>query len=211
MDREQFDTWTKTLSAGTGPRRLALRLLAGGTLTSLLGLADIAAKGKKKKRKHTKRRKAECRSDADCRRESLNCKSCVAGHCLDLYPLCRPCEIVTCNALSGQYSCALRRPDETPCGPVCCAKGETCCGGNACADLQTDMDHCGSCTHSCFGTGASCRDGKCQCASGHHVCPTAYDVDFCCPDTHSCCQPGSSQICCPTGTSFCCPQGCCPL
>ena len=36
MDAERFDTWTTALSAGTGSRRDALRLLAGGALASLL-------------------------------------------------------------------------------------------------------------------------------------------------------------------------------
>lgn len=48
-------------------------------------------------------------------------------------------------------------------GGVCkCPAGQTLCDGR-CADLQSDVEHCGSCGNACGGTTSACLQGKCQC------------------------------------------------
>ena len=52
-----------------------------------------------------------------------------------------------------------------------CAAGTHNCSGT-CANLQTDAQHCNSCTTACL-TGQDCVAGKCGCPAGEVVCNAA--------------------------------------
>jgi hypothetical protein len=75
------------------------------------------------------------------------------------------------------------------------------CGGGACVDLTTDPTHCGDCATVC-GTGASCVNGSCGCATGE-LCGTS------CVDTQT--DPNNCGMCgkpCNVAMKFCV-QGSC--
>jgi hypothetical protein len=247
MDGEQFDTWTKTLNAGTASRRVALRRLAGAVLggsLALLDLGDGAAKKRKKKKKKCdkgeKRCGGTCIPEDDC---CVNGKRVPPGRyrqcgwcdfgvlsttfcdhidpdgcsvCLSDFQCYPGNEGMLCFSkdLSGKEFCGfcqsgLCEPTGEFCAADCCQQGETCCGGNFCADLQNSILTCGSCDHSCIGEGAFCAGGQCQCQSGNRLCPWSERWDACCPDDYTCCSRGSPDACCLTATSYCCAQGCC--
>jgi hypothetical protein len=52
------------------------------------------------------------------------------------------------------------------------------CGGDACVDLQTDAQHCGTCDNACP-AGVTCSAGSCVCPDGQDLC------DGACIDTQS--------------------------
>jgi hypothetical protein len=56
-------------------------------------------------------------------------------------------------------------------GPTCTAPLESCYG--ACVDLQTDPDHCGSCTHSC--ASGICTAGHCEGEPWGHIVAIGHD------------------------------------
>jgi len=52
-----------------------------------------------------------------------------------------------------------------------CSGGQTACD-QACVDLQTSAENCGSCGHSC-GTSQTCSNGQCGCGGGTNLCGAA--------------------------------------
>ena len=75
------------------------------------------------------------------------------------------------------------------CGGVQCEPSETCCD-DVCVDLQTDHDHCNSCTIAC-GVDQECCAGECK---------NIYE------DSNNCDGCG---IVCPEATPICCNGDCC--
>jgi len=67
----------------------------------------------------------------------------------------------------------------TGCG-VCAPPLQVCSG--TCANLGSDVEHCGSCGHAC-GFGETCQGGTCTCTSGNCVAPT---VNRCGPNLEKC-------------------------
>lgn len=126
------------------------------------------------------------------------CSGCGAGErcCLDPTPLTTH----RCVALGTSKHCL-------DCGDTC-LETETCCP-DGCANLDTDVDHCGSCDEYCPpiapGTPpeierATCRSGDCVCRTGFRLCGRV-----CCSDGLPCC---GGDICCPASHQ-CCPDGRC--
>jgi Stigma-specific protein, Stig1 len=60
---------------------------------------------------------------------------------------------------------------DAPSGPTCTAPLESCYG--TCVDLDTDADHCGSCTHSC--ASGICSAGHCQGEPWGHIVAIGHD------------------------------------
>jgi hypothetical protein len=84
------------------------------------------------------------------------------------------------------------------CKPGCT---DTCCGG-VCADLKTNVEHCGGCGKACVAAPnveVSCKAGMCQygaCASGFFDCDG--DMANGCESSTKClCTPGATQACYP--------------
>lgn len=75
------------------------------------------------------------------------------------------------------------------CGGVQCEPSETCCD-HVCVDLQTDHDHCNSCTIAC-GVDQECCAGECK---------NIYE------DSNNC---NGCGIVCPAATPTCCNGECC--
>jgi hypothetical protein len=82
--------------------------------------------------------------------------------------------------LADQAPCGQVMPPSGPLPPgqVECVRnwiegleGMSCetCGGDACVDLQTDAQNCGSCGEVCP-MGVPCSDGACQCPEGEELC-----------------------------------------
>jgi hypothetical protein len=118
-----------------------------------------------------------------------------------------PDESLFYTKLAGPAPCGTLMPPTTELPPeqVACVRtwienleGMDCetCGGDACVDLESDPQHCGTCDNACPG-GVSCSAGSCVCPDGHEPCEDA------CVDTQSdpqncggCgsgCEPG--QVC----------------
>ena len=64
MDGERFDAWTRTIGAARGPRRAALRLLAGGALAGLLGAS--AREAAAQTAQACRERQQRCLSNRQC-------------------------------------------------------------------------------------------------------------------------------------------------
>ncbi|MGC4115004.1 MAG: hypothetical protein QM765_10420 [Myxococcales bacterium] len=103
-----------------------------------------------------------------------------------------------------------------------------CAGPNACVDLATDLNYCGSCTTPCTRQNGTCVGGSCTCpaqkkdyCAGFNLCTDLQtDRQHCGTCTVSCaglevCREGlccapDGQVCdgkCCAGTA-CCPNGC---
>ncbi len=108
----------------------------------------------------------------------------------------------------GAYSLALRFGN--------CSSGLTACGV-ACADTQTNHDHCGACNVGCGA--ATCAGGRCVCPTGRDLCygmcvDLQSNPSYCGSCTGYC---GSSGVCtagrcvCSTGYTLCGSSGCVDL
>jgi hypothetical protein len=159
------------------------------------------------------------------------CPSGQTGFVFGANSICCPgnqisCDGLTCIDLNANTTCG------TGCGMTenCLLNGELCvnqdcsinCGslttcGTSCADLQTDENHCGTCTTTCTVAGSQCTNGVCGCPSGTTTCAGAC-VDTTSNNTHcgGCAgAPGSdtcdtiigetcqSGHCCAAGTTWC--------
>jgi hypothetical protein len=202
-----FDRFTKMI-AGDVSRRDALRHMGGGvaaTMVALFGLAD--------------------RSSADGKSGG---NGACARFCNDTLPPGPARGRCISDAAHGQglcYQCGPAAPaghgDVCRAGTaaaVCCLPGAACCGNTVCADLNTDVNNCGSCGNVCTPPANArpiCTDGGCD-----YVCNPGYvDVNGTCYKVGTCSQPvecfnqvgfcgGSSDpmcICLPTaeGTTDC--------
>jgi Stigma-specific protein, Stig1 len=138
-----------------------------------------------------------------------SCCSACNGVCVDMNTdpnHCGSCATVcpsgqVCS--SGQCICSDGR---APCGGTCCASGYSCmneicclsgqtnCGG-VCVDMNSDPNHCGSCTTVCP-SGQVCSSGQCICADGQAPCG---ESKTCCASGYSC----VSGMCCPSGQTPC--------
>jgi len=74
------------------------------------------------------------------------------------------------------------------------------CGGTACVDLQTNVEHCGSCDQACGAT-ATCVDGTCACPGDLFAC------DLSCVDLDS--DPANCGTCGSECGDLFCLQGDC--
>lgn len=189
MDAASFDRLTKAISSGSR-RRLIVGLGIPGM--NLLFAHEAAARGKKKKnKKKKKKKKAECQSDADCRSPALNCETCVDGHCVDLLPLCGPCQKAVCDLVSGTYSCF-----------GACQAGESCCNGSChppCPEGQVRSEESCLC------------ENPCQTAPFTKACKVHNrDGYFCCEPCHQCCSGSGGNRCCqPQSCTATCSDGWC--
>jgi hypothetical protein len=191
VDAEHFDTWTKALSAGTGSRRDALRLLAGGALTTVLArfapgvtatqatvacrpLGKKCRKGDKCCGGRCKHRKCRCTGDT---------KPC-SGRCI---PSANRCNGDACddgNPCTGDGTwqdgaCTSGAPlgNGTPCGV-----NRTCCEDTCCPVQEHGIKSC---------SGNVCGI---ECDAGYQQCG-----DTCVPET-SCCVNGQGLTCFGDGT-----------
>lgn len=109
-----------------------------------------------------------------------------------------PCDGVTCD--TGEIC------QEGMCVPGCnenedCAAGSVCCNGG-CADLNSDVLHCGMCDNACpvpANQGMTCQMGICTlgaCDNGFYDCDG--DSANGCESSDTCdCTPGETQPCYP--------------
>ena len=105
-----------------------------------------------------------------------------------------------------------------------CLPDQSACGGNVCATLGTDVNHCGACDFICppstDGTTVTCDAGKCSssCAAGKLVCggnctDVATDLSSCGTCGHACgakpiggdmtCRAGQCTATCAEGATLC--------
>lgn len=117
--------------------------------------------------------------------------ACQRGECVcTLAPTSgmRRGEIQLCNdsGSPSQVICTDVRSDDAHCGEFCnfcyagshCEMGQCTCGDRAqtycqdrtCVNLQTDREHCGSCTTRCPADSAGCAAGVCLCPAGRSLC-----------------------------------------
>jgi hypothetical protein len=94
-----------------------------------------------------------------------------------------------------------------------CPEGDDCCGGT-CTDLQTDPNHCGSCSNGCLEE-QECCDG--DCSGTDENCNHCGDV---CPEGTSCgyvglasyhCLFDCGDMSCIDGLQECCNDACAPI
>jgi hypothetical protein len=160
-----FDEFSKSLSQESVPRRESLRRLGlvfvGAVLSPLaLGLKTASANPETRKWQPRRFRTASgkpskggsgqdpCQAFCRCRNKTQQ-SQCLAA--------CRACSTDTSriHGTCGNY--------------VCCAAGQTYCGGY-CANLSNDVNNCGACGHGC-GAGLSCNNGTCSaCPPGQTKC-----------------------------------------
>jgi len=188
-----FDELSKSLSESV-PRRESLRRLGAvfaGAVLSPLGLGTSWADAKPRGGSDP------CLAFCKCsnKRQQDQCLKVCRGCQSDTSRTCGNC---------GSY--------------VCCAAGQSCCGGH-CTSLQNDVQNCGGCGKSCGAPGVNesiaCVSGLCtyNCVAGTMDCNgtcTFVDSDpnncgACgnvCPDTAPNCSQGACNDC-PVGTALC--------
>ncbi len=175
MDHHRIDAIARTLSRTT-TRQGAMRLLAAGLVAVVgSGSVEMAAKPKKKGKKH---KKGGCRGNqercqgecwAPCspnqRRDPRGCEcecvrtACTGGKEFDL-------ETCRCECPSGLTKCE----DGSCIGPDLCCPDERSCASGGCVSQ-------GAC---CFDEN-QCNDGTClkkdsgECCPGYSACPAARD------------------------------------
>lgn len=114
-------------------------------------------------------------------------------------PSCDPCDATchqTCTSCSGHQSRVFCCGSGFTCvnGKCACSAPRTACG-NACTDLSSDPNNCGSCGSICP-PGATCQQGGCY--------PKPMTCGACTSGTQTCCQQVSpDQVQC--GVSSCQP------
>lgn len=145
-----------------------------------------------------------------------------------------PCEVFGDGMCRGAFSkdcgdnCV---PSQCPCEGVpmlCAPNANELPKLRVCADLLTDVGHCGSCSNNCLDhphvTAAVCENGKCRataCEDGYHVYDGQCVRDVCrdvdCGEGRYCCPhpDGERWNCCADGWVCCGPDagpasGCCP-
>ena len=184
MDADRFDAWTQSL-VGPGSRRHALRLLAGGALGGLLGLAGAGEE-----------------AAARCPRRKRTGKLCTgpAGCCSGI-----------CGCVNGQ-DCTCRKPTCSATDGAACVGTTGCCDGKCTAQGKCAISG-GGCTPACTG-GRTCENGQCVCPTGTKLCPFDPEdrCRECCIDDdcggNLMCDHNQGSICrCSQG--FDCGQGIC--
>ena len=101
----------------------------------------------------------------------------------------------------------------TSTGPTCTTDQESCDG--TCVNAKTDNQNCGTCGKVC-GSGTTCQNGSCACASGLNSCGgacVASDTTHCGTGCTACqsgqvCGNGSCLSMCPSGTTKCGDNAC---
>lgn len=76
-------------------------------------------------------------------------------------------------------------------GPCACPMGDACCNDELCANLVSDVNHCGACNHACGGEFPICWEAICR-RAGCEPNTTCTAPQRCCGST--CC--GADQLCC---------------
>jgi hypothetical protein len=161
MDGRCFDMLTRAMTASPS-RRTVLSVLGGGTLITLLGLAEAEArKRKKKKRKKKRCKKQECCRDADCGPLFL----CAQGACVMGQGTC-PSDTPGCQAVS--FGCGLGPESECACYQS--TVGNARCGANTilpdseCSECVND-DDCAELYPDIPGIFCARGGPECSCAS----------------------------------------------
>ncbi len=106
---------------------------------------------------------------------------CGGGDCNDADSTVHPGAVETCNGVDDNCNGEVDEPGNAiseQCGATsecksgrCTCKPENLCG-TTCVDSQVNVEHCGSCDHSCgTNAGASAGWGSWSCAAGACSCP----------------------------------------
>lgn len=141
MESDRFDALTARLATPLSRRR-SVGLLGMLGLGSLVAADDTEAR-KRKHKKHKKKPKLTCGAGTKvCGRECIPTSSCC-GSC----PNGGVCLNGACNL---------------------CTSEQTRCG-DACVDLATDPENCGTCGRTC--PSGDCRNGTCTC-DARALCPS---------------------------------------
>lgn len=166
---------------------------------------DAAGRRKRRKKRHKhgkgngrnrkgKRKKTRCTPESaaqtcagTCGIVKNTCKKTVDCGVCACNPPCDACLVcnettLTCWVDPNQVGDSCGQPGQVCQGDGSCAcsvtpntcQGESCCG-SACADLQSDPEHCGACGTVC-GTGHICQGGVCGVSCGSGFCPAATEI-----------------------------------
>jgi hypothetical protein len=194
VDETRFDALTRRFSQPVPSRRMLLRALAGGGLSSLLvRLAPDATARRRRRRRHGRRNRRHHNVPNLCANVKGLCDR--DNDCCDYHGTCI-CDVVTntcdCGTIcdfvddqKGRANCGLFT------GPQCCMKARNrgceddcqCCG-----DLRCQGGVCVPPPDICHGLAESCEDGE-----------------PCCPDAGVC----YGGRCC-LGDLVACPSNCSP-
>jgi len=93
----------------------------------------------------------------------------------------------------------------TPTMTAQCSSNQDECNGT-CVNVQTDNQNCGSCGKTC-GTGTTCQNGTCACASGLVSCNSQCVASNAMHCGSSCTACTGSQVCSGNGCTDSCPSG----
>jgi hypothetical protein len=106
---------------------------------------------------------------------------------------------------AGEAGDAAKRSEGGDARAEACMNGSCPCGlsscDGGCYDLQSDPQHCGTCTMGC-NHGAYCHAATCECLPGHTACPGSTCIDTA-ADPNNC---GGCGVVCDAGQS--CELGC---
>jgi hypothetical protein len=138
----------------------------------------------------------QCASGALCQNGVCDCPTgeSVSGLPPGL-PLCSTLEATGGTGFCGTYE------------NMCCLRGHVNCGGLICANLSSDSNNCGGCSHMCQG-GQICDAGICSCPAGQ-----SFTNGNCVPESTGGCETTlCNGICCPAQTRYCVNHKCssCP-
>ena len=202
MDRDRFDSLSKAVAAGASRRQL-LKLLAGGALGGIAGVARIGSGDAKPRPDGCTGSGGNCDASRPCCADSV----CINGKCCLTRKIC---DGARCTDLDN---------DPNNCGSCgnACAVGQICLAG-VCGCTPD------SCPEPFPNATVECRPGGCffQCNPGFEDCDGNYEngcetvvpppsdqscgFDNCnrvqCPEETTCIRCGSlgAGICCPSGT-----------
>lgn len=180
MDEHRFDEWTRALTATAGSRRGVLRILAGGTLASLLARLGLSEAG------------ARCGHAGDrCGPGRGRCCSrfaCCGGRCRNLLTDERFCGGCLTPCDSGETCVgAACQPANCTTAYVCNGTETTCGAGSPCLCVRT-LEDALACVDTC--TSVDCTSTP-QCVS-------ELGNGFVCQDPGSgCCGQKCVQSCSP--------------
>ena len=201
MEKQQFDALTRQWGTGEWSRRWLARALAAGLLGSAagsaataLGLTEVAAKRKHRKKKRHKNNTQSPQEPQACGDDERRCpddtcvsqgsccadqRACGDGSCIAPNQCCPDADPPTC----GDCQAAVCEDGELVCRSTC-EEGFVCCNG-----------HCvGRCTGGAVINPATCL---CECPSETELMA---DSMTCCPSQRACGRKGNDArlptVCC---------------
>jgi hypothetical protein len=169
MDNEHFDAMTRAMAGVTGPRRVMLRLLAGGALAGLA--ARIGLSGEAEAKKHGKRHGE--------REHPGHLQAAGKGH----------------KKHKNKHHPKPKDPQPQVCPSNCAEQGGRCCNDGSCTDLNRCCPDEKACLNAvcvskteCCPEDRVCSDGSC--VYGDVCCPDEKKCGADCIPQDECCELG---------------------